>query len=159
MATTFHYFSRLPPEIRIAIWKFCLPNRVTELVYPDNSDYCQLRHASSLNSKPPIISRVCHESRQVAFGEGGFLGDLYARGDEGWDAFHSRNFDRRLWITPTTGTLHLNLAKETEIGHESNIKNFIECYLSRGKNQDCIYCVESDSHISEMRHMAHRIYG
>ncbi|KAJ5167274.1 uncharacterized protein N7482_006055 [Penicillium canariense] len=30
----FHFFSQLPTELRLAIWRICLPNRVVEIDYP-----------------------------------------------------------------------------------------------------------------------------
>ncbi|KAG9680241.1 hypothetical protein KCU87_g471, partial [Aureobasidium melanogenum] len=30
-ATSFHLFGRLPPELRLQIWQYCLPYRVFEL--------------------------------------------------------------------------------------------------------------------------------
>lgn len=76
----FHAFSRLPTELREAIWRECLPNRVCELDYPaaellygveNAADApCTLRHTSILNELPPLITRVCRESRSVAFQAG-----------------------------------------------------------------------------------------
>ncbi|KAG8163654.1 hypothetical protein KVR01_006951 [Diaporthe batatas] len=81
-AATFPLFSDFPTEIRLAIWRQCLPHRVVELDnQPDdiiwdeeteeeappcsNNGMIQLR-----NKAPPLIARVCRESRQVAFETG-----------------------------------------------------------------------------------------
>lgn len=79
---TFTRFGDFPTEIRLAIWRQCLPRRVVELDnQPDdiiwdeeaeeeappcsNNGMIQLR-----NKAPPLITRVCRESRQVAFETG-----------------------------------------------------------------------------------------
>lgn len=87
---SFPRFLHLPKELRDAIWRFCLPHRVIEVDFPDVQWYCneryqygvddddallrpdgtrykcRLHHATRINSTPPIISRVCHESRSIA---------------------------------------------------------------------------------------------
>lgn len=67
---TFHRFQRLPPELRVIIWRHCLPHRVVELDEPfDESGLalpCGLELTSHMNGHPPLISRVCRESRVVA---------------------------------------------------------------------------------------------
>lgn len=90
MPQSFHRFPDLPKELRDAIWRLCLPHRVvevdfpdpewhfeikyqygvdrdTDMLRPDGSTYrCQMRHTTTTNARPPIISRVCHEARSVA---------------------------------------------------------------------------------------------
>lgn len=92
MGTSFHLFPRLPQEIRDAIWRECLPRRVIEIHFPteeealdlplesdddgrpiDRELSCLMRNTSMINAKPPIISRVCRESRGVAFETGAIL--------------------------------------------------------------------------------------
>lgn len=96
---TFHGFAELPKEIRDEIWKLCLPRRVVEIDWPDvewhsaegfgkwhpyldstlRSDctddkpqlwLCPLTPTSRVNSSPPVITRVCHESRVIALRTG-----------------------------------------------------------------------------------------
>lgn len=75
----FHLFSRLPPELRRAIWKDCLPNRVVEWEPPYifSQTWPEMMfdeiNISKPNSRPPILTEVCWESRQVAFENGGFF--------------------------------------------------------------------------------------
>lgn len=93
MTTSFHLFPKLPQEIRDAIWRECLPRRVIEIDWPteeevfdivdqwdDDDDrpinrdlICDLRKTSMINANPPIISRVCRDSRAVAFETGVLL--------------------------------------------------------------------------------------
>lgn len=96
MASSFHLFPKLPQELRDAIWRECLPRRVIEIDIPteevmfelaqlpledfDDDDRpihrelsCNMRKTSMINAKPPIISRVCRESRAVAFETGSLL--------------------------------------------------------------------------------------
>lgn len=89
---SFARFPDLPKELRDAIWRLCLPRRVVEVDAPDPEWYfdaryqfgldrsaealrpdgtsaqyaCRMHHTTSINSLPPIISRVCHEARSVA---------------------------------------------------------------------------------------------
>ncbi|KAJ5666883.1 hypothetical protein N7462_011292 [Penicillium macrosclerotiorum] len=71
---TFHLFPRLPPELRLAIWRECLPSRVMELddqhgvlTWDDRSPRDKECNISRINATPPVIARVCCESRAVAF--------------------------------------------------------------------------------------------
>ncbi|KAK3937512.1 hypothetical protein QBC46DRAFT_411070 [Diplogelasinospora grovesii] len=77
-------FPELPTELRQKIWRLCLPHRIVELEMPDdevfmgnpeNSGGCLLSPTSRVNSRPPAITRVCHESRMVALEHGGLLVD------------------------------------------------------------------------------------
>lgn len=76
---TFHPLSRLLKELREAIWRRCLPDRVceidvpaSELIYCDNDSRppCNLHYTSTQNELPPLITKICHESRTVAFRAG-----------------------------------------------------------------------------------------
>lgn len=72
---TFHPFPRLPAELRDAIWRACLPIRIYELdspevwvIYPirdDDEVPCRLWYATAQNRSPPMLARVCKESRAV----------------------------------------------------------------------------------------------
>lgn len=81
---SFTKFPNLPTELRRAIWRCCLPLRVYELdgafarvifgvVDPQKSLPCSLHIPSALNVRPPVITRVCRESRELAFEEGSFV--------------------------------------------------------------------------------------
>ncbi|KAJ5176146.1 uncharacterized protein N7482_002023 [Penicillium canariense] len=70
----FPRFPDLPAEIRLMIWRECLPHRVHEL---DSDEFyatgpggfarvCGLLMTTQMNHRPPAISRVCRESRVVA---------------------------------------------------------------------------------------------
>jgi hypothetical protein len=80
---TFHPFPRLPTELRLGIWRLCLPHRVSEMdvpmdwhIYHDHTLQsedklpCSLRSTSIENGRPPLLTRVCGESRSVAFESG-----------------------------------------------------------------------------------------
>ncbi|KAJ5773819.1 hypothetical protein N7457_008715 [Penicillium paradoxum] len=66
---SFDQFSFLPPELRRMIWKACLPIRVVEVQnnfhLPIAID-CQHTWTTRENSIPPVLMRVCRESRSVA---------------------------------------------------------------------------------------------
>lgn len=65
----FHMFSSLPAELRIKIWKFCLPHRVVEINHPrwlGQGKKCKGDWTSKQNNKPPAIAYVNWEARHVA---------------------------------------------------------------------------------------------
>ncbi|KAJ5642059.1 hypothetical protein N7490_006059 [Penicillium lividum] len=81
--SSFPRFMDLPAEIRIMIWRECLPYRVHELDSDEFYDtrlgtgfgtclgewplVCGLLKTTEMNHRPPAISCVCRESRVVAF--------------------------------------------------------------------------------------------
>ncbi|RFN54805.1 hypothetical protein FIE12Z_889 [Fusarium flagelliforme] len=71
-ATTFPKFSRLPPEIRVKIWKFSLDQ--PRIFWP-NRDYekTDWLHGTNFDHKPPAVRQVCRESRKVSNSRGKFL--------------------------------------------------------------------------------------
>lgn len=73
----FHFFPRLPTELRLEIWRLCLPHRVWELDLDEEHVYYgvslkevppddRISPNTRLNGVPPVITRVCQESRSVA---------------------------------------------------------------------------------------------
>jgi hypothetical protein len=77
MATEFIYFPKLPTEIRYKIWEFCMPDqRVMELDFFQSEEVgvtCAVGETAWTNSLPPTISKICRESRKIAFEQGNFL--------------------------------------------------------------------------------------
>ncbi|KAL2212308.1 hypothetical protein CC79DRAFT_358638 [Sarocladium strictum] len=68
----FPQFSKLPPEIRLEIWKLALPDtRVFRIRSPMQSHMAPI--LMEYNHRPPSALKTCHESRQVASKEGKFL--------------------------------------------------------------------------------------
>ncbi|KAK5720382.1 hypothetical protein LTR17_015019 [Elasticomyces elasticus] len=75
---SFHLFLELPLELRQEIWRYCLPHRVRELdtplaqnVFEPEYEYgsllpCDLQGTTFANGLPPVLTRVCLESRKVA---------------------------------------------------------------------------------------------
>ncbi|KAJ6103133.1 hypothetical protein N7486_005560 [Penicillium sp. IBT 16267x] len=82
---SFHLFPRLPTELRLQIWRLCIPCRVWDTDLPtddgiyldepnaDGSYPCKVTPTAKLNGLPPVITRVCQESRNVAKESGGIL--------------------------------------------------------------------------------------
>lgn len=107
----FDFFSQLPTELRLLIWRLCLPNRVPELDYPwvRSVDFdplhptCRLMHTTDLDRKAPVLTRVCHESRLVAFETGGYRD--HAR-SELWNS--NLLVRKKSWLDPRRDTIHLN---------------------------------------------------
>lgn len=74
MATEFSLFSFLPWELRRMIWLECTESRVVELEVPPemylsgHSITC-VSWTAHQNTRPPVVSRVCHESRQAVLSQ------------------------------------------------------------------------------------------
>ncbi|KAB5540307.1 hypothetical protein GE09DRAFT_1136713 [Coniochaeta sp. 2T2.1] len=72
---SFPQFAEFPPEIRQMIWRLCRPARIIEMeipepgkAYPESGAafHCEMSHTSRMNRNAPIITRVCHEARNIA---------------------------------------------------------------------------------------------
>ena len=90
---TFSLFPLFPVEIRLLIWSSCLPRRVVEIDNPahfsewDPLRTCTLSTTTRTNSRPPVISRVCREAREVASRAGGWTWKMIqVTGVGGFDA-------------------------------------------------------------------------
>ena len=114
IARGFPLFPKLPTELREAIWRLCLPYRVSELdlpvpdlVFDKGQLACELQATTQANNLPPLVSRVCHESRSVAFKAGSILS--FDNRDPPLEARWSSNLmmgDR--WRDRARGSVHLN---------------------------------------------------
>lgn len=114
---TFHPFLRLPIEIRIEIWRFCLPHRVCEMDDPigwivydadewDATLPCYFCSTSVNNGRAPLLTRVCRESRAVAFESGNWAELIYPY--RGPDAVNDGAIERGYWADPLRDSAHLN---------------------------------------------------
>lgn len=118
----FHLFPRLPAELRLAIWRECLPRRVSELDCPLPDEVfdwiqpvlCDLRHTSFANRCRPMIALVCREARAVVF-ETGFpiveTDDFLVPDECDWTGFNQLE----QWIDPTRDLSHLNFCPGYEV--------------------------------------------
>lgn len=110
----FHLFPRLPLELREEIWRLCLPHRVREIDNPlnyiiyctsgsNNEKYpCSLRSTSKSNVRPPLLTRVCRESRRVASATGRWIPDLEAHWKTG------KVIDFGHWEDTARDSAHMN---------------------------------------------------
>jgi hypothetical protein len=131
----FHPFSRLPTELREGIWHLCLPHRVYEMddpvafvVYkafgPEDKIPCSLMSTSRSNTRPPLLARVCRESRRVAFVTRNWLPMLDWRGAGSSDGPREADWntgnviDRGCWKDTSRDSAHMNwtLGYDTEYG-------------------------------------------
>lgn len=101
---TFHYFPKLPAEIRITIWKLCLPNRVVEYDGPwflhdgfRARQMCYSKSTIDRHCRIPTLASVNYEARQVTLR----CGQLLQRPPK------SAWLDST-WIQPRHDVLHLN---------------------------------------------------
>jgi hypothetical protein len=109
---SFHYFSRLPLELRRLIWKLCLPYRTAEEDTPDFlldgnesrqacwAGYFHLKFKKypikHQNAQPPAIAFVSSEAREVAFEHGR------------WLELEETTSLQSIWVQPRRDVLHLN---------------------------------------------------
>ena len=126
----FPYFSKLPTELRLIIWRGCLPRRICELDIPQDdcvfrtpnrdSVPCNLRQTSFANTCPPVISRVCRESRQVAFENGGNA-ELWHEipEDKRWVAWNDWN-ETQWWRDRARDSAHLHWDSSYEVDFASS---------------------------------------
>lgn len=144
-AQYFPRFTNLPTEIRLLIWHHCLPGgRVLEVDYPVDSSQLRpvhrhwnghITHAGCCaaqfavtDTAPPVISRTCHESRQVALEYGHAL--QYA---EMYGVLETSGTPRSLWVQPNVDTLHLNWCADKPFERAEKVKNThidILCFIS-----------------------------
>lgn len=152
-ATTFHFFAWLPIELRLEIWRLCLPHRVCEkdlacyyilfdLPEKDAPTPCFLYQTTEANGRPPVITRVCHESRAVALKAGGYYDFSFYDTDDclpisetsdkkpQWDA---ANRIKEAWFDPTRDVAHLHWEPHYQrefFGQDSPLKS-LACDASR----------------------------
>lgn len=111
-------FPNLPAELRIAIWRECLPSRIVEpdvqqdeVIWARDSPCDVNWKITWVNKAPPVIARVCRESRAVAF-ENGSLIDIEAHR-------FSNNMVERPWLDPARDSIHLNWEPAADIEWQS----------------------------------------
>ncbi|KAK3333839.1 hypothetical protein B0T19DRAFT_440565 [Cercophora scortea] len=118
-AREFPLFGALPTEIRLAIWRQCLPNRIVELDIPEANicngpvrTLCKLFFTTRQNRAPPAITRVCREARAVALEHGCEFdsSSLSSRsgGDQDWEDFEAPNLVVGPWFQPGRDIAHLH---------------------------------------------------
>ncbi|KAJ5635464.1 uncharacterized protein N7484_008777 [Penicillium longicatenatum] len=119
---SFHLFPRLPTELRLQIWRLCIPYRVWDIDLPtdegiydkpnaDGSYPCKVTPTAKLNGLPPVIIRVCQESRNVAKESGGiFTEDTYKDlpHDAGFVSTTTNGIADDFWVDTKRDSAHLN---------------------------------------------------
>lgn len=115
---TFHLFAQLPIELQKEIWRYCLPHRVREYDSPSdtivfdtiNTDVptpCLLHSTAKLNACPPMITRVCRESRAVAF-ESGTVTAIFATDRPRYNDFLCNKVFQNAWADHKRDSAHIN---------------------------------------------------
>ncbi|THX27827.1 hypothetical protein D6D10_09344, partial [Aureobasidium pullulans] len=132
----FHPFPRLPLELREDIWRLCLPHRVYEMdevnasivweIYGLEEDDipCWLRPTSRSNARPPVLARVCRESRRVAFATGKWVSRLRWRsgacshdGPREADWNTGNVIDRGFWQDTSRDSAHMHWIPHYDIDY------------------------------------------
>lgn len=101
---SFEYFSTLPLELRLDIWRLCLPRCVRgindKLLRSQKLNHLGLPGKGNNKSfgifSPPLVAQVCREARRVAFE----YGRLYDNSTP-WNV-------SKIWIDPSRDIVYLN---------------------------------------------------
>jgi PII-like signaling protein len=112
----FHFFTELPAELRLMVWRFCLPHRVVELDRPfgeySYSSPCGEGATCDLNKCPPVITRVCRESRSVACESARYVKlEAHPCPDLGMDF----PLNKSLWIDYSRDSVHMSWRPPLEL--------------------------------------------
>ncbi len=120
----FHLFPLLPAELRLAIWRECLPHRVVEIdhVYEQwqaaGPAPCERPTVTThINASLPFITQVCRESRAVALERAERLPFNMKEGEGYWS--WQMEVMPRPWMDRTRDAIHLNWGPLWEIEWES----------------------------------------
>ncbi|KAH9993897.1 hypothetical protein F4779DRAFT_623417 [Xylariaceae sp. FL0662B] len=97
-AQAFPQFPKLPPELRLEIWAYCMPHRVVQMYDPkyaksERRQRLARNCGTPMSTGPPLISRVCHESRIFALRHG--------------SAETAALLEKPVWFNWTTDTVHI----------------------------------------------------
>ncbi|KAJ5279770.1 hypothetical protein N7478_005142 [Penicillium angulare] len=143
---SFRPFPRLPTELRLEIWRLCLPYRVWEVDHPTYEGICeglglkanaeglypcQLLSSAILNALPPVISRVCQESRHVAHESGGIMPEDFHDDLPDDDEFipgTSTAFLDNFWIDRTRDSAHLNWGPSYQAIYQRSDGSALACF-------------------------------
>ncbi|KAB8266983.1 hypothetical protein BDV30DRAFT_244751 [Aspergillus minisclerotigenes] len=100
---SFHYFTRLPLELRRLIWEHCLPYRIAEEDIPaflldgdESRQACFPERTTYLNTRLPVVAFVNSESRQVALEQGR------------WEQGQETTSLESIWVQPHRDVWHIN---------------------------------------------------
>ncbi|KAJ5100666.1 hypothetical protein N7456_006718 [Penicillium angulare] len=131
---SFHFFPMLPTELRIEIWRLCLPYRIWEIDRPsaggirletiagsDDLFPCTVSATVRTNGLPPVLTRVCRESRYIACKSGGILpADFFddLPGDEISISWVLDELTPDVWIDPIRDAAHINWSLPVHYGPE-----------------------------------------
>lgn len=137
----FHLFPKLPTELRLEIWRLCLPNRVWESDFPtdqgffwtqdpDGSYPCDVTSTAKLNGLPPVLTRVCQESRDVAHESGGVITENFYKDLPAEDYFMtttSAGIADDFWVDPKRDSVHLNFEPLYEAIYQNSFGPALAC--------------------------------
>lgn len=108
---TFHRFTELPPELRIAIWELSLPHRVHRFPRPSkmfdflDERWTQEEFHGAEADKRPAIAHVCSEARAVALASGSSKKILFLGTTTHGDRLS------RVWVDSKRDTAVINLGQ------------------------------------------------
>jgi hypothetical protein len=96
----------------------------------DGSYPCQVKSTAILNGLPPVITRVCQESRNVAHESGGIVPDDFyddSPADAVWVSPTSDGVADMFWVDPKRDSAHLNWLPHYEAIYENCSGSALAC--------------------------------
>jgi hypothetical protein len=143
----FSRFPKLPYELRREIWLHCLPDRVEEfdtargmVFFNDDrllyrAPPCTLVATTYLNLRPPLITQVCREARDIAFEEGTYKDYEYIEPEEiSWASPGDLMLAGKVWRSNSPPKLvHINWEPH------SSLQGYYDCYSG---DTDALQCLE-----------------
>ncbi|KAI1476344.1 hypothetical protein F4774DRAFT_420856 [Daldinia eschscholtzii] len=102
---SFTYFSLLPTELRLQIWRHTCHQRVVEVLYDSQNDRC------TSSTAPPAVLHVCQESRFEALG-------IYRR------SFGTKSHEPRIYFCPDLDVLYL--PRPPFMGYDDALRSFTQ---------------------------------
>lgn len=132
----FHLFARLPTELRLEIWRLCLPYGVWQVDLEEDHIYygiplnnlgydARISPTTKLNGVPPVITRVCQESRSVAKESGRVLTKDDFKDippDAIFVSSTTGGVVENFWVDTKRDSAHLNWSPCFEIEHTENAR-------------------------------------
>ena len=105
LQAAFGFFSLLPVELRLDIWRLSCPQRIVEVFYAAEQDRCLT------TSTPPAILHTCRESRNEGL-------RIFRR------FFGTRSCESRIYFCPHLDTLYL--PRPGPLGYDDSARSFPE---------------------------------
>ncbi|KAM7187626.1 hypothetical protein V8F20_010910 [Naviculisporaceae sp. PSN 640] len=140
----FHFFVKLPSEIRLMIWKMCLPRRVINIGRQMTD--VERKHWKRWNEQMPTIARVCYESRNIVLQQGHYFNEGRAHLQTwGCNPWYQRHLDL-VYLDWEPGAVHFDHTSgwytygeyNLPAGNAAPLTRFLTDLVGKEINESCI---------------------